>query len=247
MRVEPIAVGSYMHALKRGGRGASIVDEEADKRRFLRSLYYLNDEFLDENWDRTFLSNYSSQTAVIRKEGELFYRPIEWPARKPLTKILCYILMPNHIHLLLKETQIGGISTFMKRLGQSMTNHFNKKYENKGSIFQGSYKRKVIDTDLYLRYLAVYIMVKNAFELYPKNQRSLSEKFEDKWKFAVEYPFSSLKYYVTDRNCPILDKGPISDSFDSVDELKFFSREVIESMAWKQDQDEKFNFLVMED
>ncbi len=44
---------------------------------------------------------------------------------------------------------------------------FNVKYKTKGSIFQGSYKGKTIETDDYLKRLAVYIMVKNSFELYP--------------------------------------------------------------------------------
>ena len=51
MRVEPFSVGSYMHAIKRGARGLPIVQNIDDRRRFLRILYYMNDEFLDPYWE----------------------------------------------------------------------------------------------------------------------------------------------------------------------------------------------------
>src|ERR1700722_10455963 len=114
MRVEPFTVGSYMHALKRGARGLPITEDESDKWRFLRLLYYMNDEFLDPNWYRY---DESSQTALT---GRLFERHNFWPERKPLVAILAYTLMPNHLHLVLKEIREGGISAFMRKLGQSM-------------------------------------------------------------------------------------------------------------------------------
>ena len=168
MRVEPITIDCFAHCLKRGGRGVPIVKDEKDRWRFLRSLYYLNDVFFDEDWE----TSSDSQTV-----GGLFYRPPEWPPQEPLVKIVCFALMPNHLHLLLKETRKNGISTFMKKLGQSMTNHFNLKYKTTGSIFQGAYKGKIINTDEYLRYVAVYIMVKNPFELFPGGLKTPPKPF----------------------------------------------------------------------
>lgn len=244
MRVQPISVGSYMHCLKRGGRGMSIVDDDADRWRFLKSLYYLNDKFFDENWNRASFSQviYNSQTVV----NDLFFRPEEWPKREPLVKILCYILMPNHIHFLLKETQENGISTFMKKVGQSMTLSFNQKYGTKGSIFQGSYKGINVDDDVYIKYLAVYIMVKNAFELYPGGFVEATKNYDDAWNFAVNYPFSSLKDYVGKRDYPIISKDILSDLFDSVEELEDFSKDVIKGMDWRKDKDSQFYQVAIE-
>ncbi len=223
-----------------------IVKNEDDSWRFLRSLYYLNDTFFDENWDRS----YNSQT-VVRKNNT-FYRPEEWPEQEPLVKILCYILMPNHIHLLVKEIREKGTSSFMKKLGQSMTNHFNKKYESKGSIFQGAYKGKTVRTDKYLRYVSVYIMVKNAFELYPGGFQKAIENFESAWKFAVEYPFGSLADYVAGRNSPIIDRDILGEIFDRPSELKSFARDVMKGGKWKGDEkgdekDKKLARLIFDD
>lgn len=229
MRVEPITVDCFAHCLKRGGRGMPIVRDDKDRFRFLRSLYYLNDVFFDEDWYR---GTNNSQTVV---NENLFIRLPEWPEREPIVKVVCYILMPNHVHLLLKEIKEGGISSFMKKLGQSMTNYFNDKYQTKGSIFQGAYKGKTISTDEYLRYIAVYIMVKNAFELFPGGIEAAKGNFEKAWRFAVSYPFSSLADYLGCRSTPIVDKDLLGELFDSPKDLKKFAQEVIEGGRWTKD------------
>src|SRR3989344_5423507 len=112
MRVEPFSINSYVHTIKRGARGIDIFEDKSDYWRFLRILFYMNDEYLSVNWARE------------TSEGSLttfkpFERPPKWPTRKPIVKILCYTLVPNHIHLLLKEIRTGGISLFMKKISQS--------------------------------------------------------------------------------------------------------------------------------
>lgn len=220
MRVEPYAIGSYVHVIKRGARGMPIVGDEFDKQRFLRILFHMNDEFLEENWDRL---SYASP----------FTRLDSWPKRKPLVKILAYTLMPNHMHLLLREIREGGLSEFMRKVGQSMTNHHNEKYDESGSIFQGSYRSRTIESDTYLRYVASYIMVKNTFELYPHGGlRGAVKRFADAWRWAVEYPFSSLGEYAGVRELPIIKKELLGDIFPKSSHFKDFSHDVIDGGKW---------------
>jgi hypothetical protein len=261
MRVEPIAVGCYAHDIKRGGHGMPITRDLSDKYRFSKSLFFLNDSFFDKDWPCFGKRNHSkaegngnSQTIPIIGNSltvpdnvpdilnadipiigtdKLFYRPSEWPERQPLVKILAYCLMPNHLHLLLKEIVDGGISFFMKKLGQSMSNHFNEKYDTIGSIFQGSYKGKTIKQDEYLKILAVYIMVKNPFELYPKGYAAALKNFEDAWQWALQYPFSSLPDYASKRKSPIIDKDILGEIFETPGEFKSFAKDY---MLWKAEQ-----------
>ena len=149
MRVEPYVVGSYVHVLKRGARGLPITRDEKDKWRFVRLLYYMNDEFKDDFWERNTV------------DLTMFERPGTWPEQKPIVKILAWTLMPNHFHLLLQEIIEGGITKFLQKLCGSMSMSFNSKYKERGSIFQGAYKSKTVGEDRYLRWLASYIMVKN--------------------------------------------------------------------------------------
>ena len=222
MRVEPYTTGSYMHVLKRGARGIDIVRDESDRWRFLRVLFFMNDEHFDKSW-----------TAVTRGKG-LFQRPNNWPIRKPLVSILSYTLMSNHIHLLLKEIQKGGVSLFMKKVGQSMTEHANLKYKEKGSLFQGAYKSKTVKTNEYLRHVAVYIMVKNVLELYPKKGLlGAQENFEDAWRWANTYSFSSFADYTGARlSSPIIEKEILAEVFDTSAGFQSFSRDVILGEKW---------------
>lgn len=223
MRVEPYAVGSYTHVIKRGARGLEIVRDNADKYRFVRTLYYLNDHHIGQWWER---DTYGKG---------MFYRPDAWPAHDPLVDILAYTLMPNHFHLLLREVKEGGMSQFMKKLGQSLTNHTNEKYHEQGSMFQGSYRSKTIESDEYLRYVAAYIMVKNTFELYPNGGLTAAQQnFAAVWEWAVQYQFSSIGDYAGVRtHSPILKKGLLGDVF-TPETFRSFARDVILAGKWKQ-------------
>ena len=222
MRVEPFSVDSYIHAVKRGARGLPITGDEADKNRFLHLLFYMNDEFLDENW----------HTAPHRGA---FFRPESWPERVPIVHIVAYTLMSNHVHLLLKEIREGGISAFMQKVGQSMTNHFNLKYDQHGSLFQGSYRARTVQSDKYLRYVSAYIMVKNVFELYPKGGlKGAIAHFKDAWEWAIGYPFSSLGEYAGTRPVAILEKSEMTNTFSNMREFKDFARDVIKGGNWLQ-------------
>jgi hypothetical protein len=85
-----------------------------------------------------------------------------------------------------------------------MTMRFNLKYEESGSIFQGSVKGKIVDSDAYLRYVASYLMVKNVLELYPGGLARALDNFNDAWEWACSYQFSSMGHYAAGVPCPPL-------------------------------------------
>lgn len=222
MRVEPYTVGSYVHVLKRGARGLPITRDEKDKWRFVRLLYYMNDEFKDDFWERNTV------------ELKIFERPETWPDQKPLVKILVWTLMPNHFHLLLQETSDGGVTKFLQKLCGSMSMSFNSKYKERGSIFQGAYKSKTVGEDRYLRWLASYIMVKNVFELYPGGLEAAANNFEKAWAWANQYKFSSFSNYAQKSDSPILQKDILGELFQE-SEFKSSAREIILSRTWEKD------------
>ena len=74
-----------------------------------------------------------------------------------LVDILCYCLMPNHFHLIVRNNIENGIMRFMQKLGTSYTSYFNIRYERSGHLFQGKYKRIEVGTNEQLTYLTAYI------------------------------------------------------------------------------------------
>lgn len=108
--------------------------------------------------------------------------------KKHEVTLLAHCLMPNHLHLLLRQDGNESIDRFIHRLHTAYTMYFNKKYEKVGAVFQGRFKAKMIDTDEYLLHVSRYIHI-NPIELFHAQGRALSTEL-------VEYPWSSYGEYV---------------------------------------------------
>ena len=215
MAVREHGVDSIIHVVKRGARGLDIVRDESDKRRFVESLFYLNDAFTDTNWRKNI------------KGLSLFSRPEHWPDPDPLVHVLAWTLMPNHFHLLLREIREGGIAMFMQRLCGSMSAASNAKYGETGSIFQGPYRSKLVDEDTYLRYLAFYIQVKNVLELRPDGLKRAIAEFNKAWEWAITYSYSSLGCYIRNEDSPVIGDHLLSELFSDCNVFKEEAREML--------------------
>lgn len=66
-------------------------------------------------------------------------------------------LMPNHFHLLMQQSTREAIIKLMQRVTTAYTMYFNKKYKRIGSLFQGTYKAILVESDNYLLHLSRYI------------------------------------------------------------------------------------------
>jgi len=224
MRKEPFSVGSFVHAYNRGNRKQPIVKNIQDKWHFLQMLFYFNSNYAHPNLFRELNKLWKSD---FYKQ---FVWPLNWPERKPIVKIICFTLLGDHFHLLLKEIKEGGITMFMRKLGTGMTNYSNTKYHETGRIFQGAYKARLVDNDAYLRYLSAYILVKNVFELYPGGLEKAAREFDKSFDFALKYSFCSLADFAGDRRSSIIDKDLLGELFPTSKIYKEFARDCILGM-----------------
>lgn len=71
--------------------------------------------------------------------------------------LVCFCLMPNHFHLLVKQDTEMGIRDFVRALCTRYSVYFNKKYERVGRLFQGIYKAVKVESEEQLVYLSKYI------------------------------------------------------------------------------------------
>lgn len=230
MRKEPFTIGSFVHVYNRGNRKQPIVCDTNDRWRFLQMLYYFNSEFSPPNIFRELRSLRNPESDSYSDFYNGLVWPENWPARKPIVKIISFSLLNNHFHLLLKEIREGGITMFMRKIGTGMTNYFNAKYQEKGRLFQGSYKARRADNDAYLKYLSVYIQVKNPFELYSGSIKKAVKNFDKAFDFAVANPYCSLAAYTGDRESAIIEKDILGEMFSDPYEYKNFARECILEM-----------------
>lgn len=194
MRVDSHTVGSVMHIIKCGARGMEIVRDDNDRFAFVRTAFIVNDKYQNNNW--------RSYTA----SKPLFYRPEAWPEKEPLVSVLAYTLLNNHFHMLLQELEDGGIAKYMQRFCNGMARAFNEKYGGQGTIFQGGYKGRVVESDEYLHYVQAYIVVKNVFDMYPGGLTKALAQFERAWAFAETYQFSSFLTAAQGAESKLLDR-----------------------------------------
>lgn len=121
---------------------------------------------------------------------------------KHYISIICYCLMPNHFHLLIRQNTKKSLSTFMHRLTVSYSMYFNKRYNRVGHLFQGNFKAKIITKNEYLLHLSRYIHL-NPLEIV----NSISE--------LEVYSWSSYREYLNKNKEEICEKGIILQQFNA--------------------------------
>lgn len=94
-------------------------------------------------------------------------------------KLYSYVLMPNHIHLQIKDEK-QNLSEFMHSIEISYAFYFNKKYQRIGHVYENKFRSKPVETDEYMKNLQRYIHQnpQNAFI-------DMTEKY--KWSSYKEY------------------------------------------------------------
>jgi putative transposase len=60
-----------------------------------------------------------------------------------------FVLMTNHVHLLMTPSCSNGLSLTMQDLGRRFVTYINKTYERTGTLWEGRFKCSVIDSERY--------------------------------------------------------------------------------------------------
>ena len=72
-------------------------------------------------------------------------------------ELICFVLMPNHFHFLLRQNNPKSIDKFINSLCTRYTMYFNLKYQRVGKLYQGVYKAVLVETNEQLLHLSRYI------------------------------------------------------------------------------------------
>lgn len=68
-----------------------------------------------------------------------------------------WVLMGNHVHLLVTPPVTGAVGEMMQRLGRSYVQLFNRRHGRTGTLWEGRYKASLVDNDRYLLQCLRYI------------------------------------------------------------------------------------------
>lgn len=70
-----------------------------------------------------------------------------------------YVLMTNHVHLLVTPAQPHSIAHMMQDLGRKYVRYINHTYQRSGTLWEGRYKASLVDSEAYLLICMRYIEV----------------------------------------------------------------------------------------
>jgi len=106
-------------------------------------------------------------------------------------KIYAYCLMSNHLHLFIKEKEIGNITKIMHRVLTKYVGWYNWKYQRSGSLIGNRFKSESVEDERYYFALIRYI-----------HQNPIKAGISAQ---MGEYEWSSYNEYIMDMNEKITD------------------------------------------
>jgi putative transposase len=90
-----------------------------------------------------------------------------------------YVLMDNHVHLLLTPPATGATAALMQKLGRQYVGQFNAHHGRTGTLWEGRYKACLIDSDAHLLRCMRYI------DLNPVRARITDDARAFRWSSAA--------------------------------------------------------------
>lgn len=163
---------SYYHIYSRGVNKEAIFRQEEDYSVFLNLFKrYLNEEPTKDNKGR---------------EYPWYHRDIE---------LLAFCLMPNHVHLLVFQHSLTGMTQLLKSIMTTYSMYFNEKYKRVGPVFQSRFRASLINKDNYLQHISRYI--------------HLNPLIYQEWQF------SSLPYYLGEKDAKWIKPDKILELFNN--------------------------------
>ncbi len=118
-----------------------------------------------------------------------------------------YCLLPDHFHLLLRQSDKDSIPRFMKQVNNAYTEYYNKKYKRFGRLMHGRYRAAALDNDNQILELSRFI------HYHPEFTQGI---------VAENYQWSSFREYLDRSQDSFCNKRLILSFFSSPSQYKDF-------------------------
>ncbi len=151
--------GVFVHVYNKGVESRILFADDDDYKIFIGYLeeYLSSPKALD------------STKKVFKVKGREFkgvpHQPKNYEGR---VELVAYSLMPDHFHLVLHQVVKNSLQNFIRSLCTRYSIYFNKKYERRGSLFEGPYKSTHINGTSELSLLTRYLHKEGENSSYPE-------------------------------------------------------------------------------
>lgn len=138
------ASNNFYHIFTKSIAGYKVFYSDEDYRRMIQTLdFYTFEKPICK------LSDY-----LENKEKN---KIIEEKIQNKIIKIIAYVLMPTHFHLILMPLRDNIVSQYMNTTLKSYSKYFNFKYKRKGPLWESRFKAVLVTANEQLIHLTRYI------------------------------------------------------------------------------------------
>lgn len=134
------------------------------------------------------------QAAFFAHEDYLFYLDcLKEAAAKFGGEVHAYVLMTDHVHLLVTPQDPEGASRLMQSVGRRYAQYVNYTYRRTGTLWDGRYRASLIESERYLLICCRYI------ELNPVRARMVEAPADYRWSSYRHHALGHADPVITDQ------------------------------------------------
>lgn len=198
----PLISEEIYHVFSRGIASQPIFFDKRDYQRFLNAVVYYRNCSPPMKLSLFLTASLAAREKFIQESQKV---------GKFLVEIICFSLMPNHFHFLLRQITESGISDFIGNLTNSYTRYLNTRQKRVGPFLQGRFKAVRIETNEQLLHVSRYIHLNPLTSLVVKDFNDLES-----------YPYSSFPEYLKEPRVELCQKEIILGQFRSREAYRKF-------------------------
>ena len=159
----------------------------------------------------------NDRKACFFAEDDYFFylQSLKQACQKYQVEVHAYVLMTNHVHLLMTPSDEIGISRVMQWLGRYYVQYINKTYRRTGTLWEGRHKSSLINADQYLLSCYRYI------ELNPVNANMVEHPGDYQWSSYRWHAYGETDLIITDH--PLYQELGISQDARTTNYRTLFS------------------------
>ncbi len=204
----------FYHVFNKSISNYGIFKDDKEKEKFITTLDYYN-----KNKRKISLSAY------LNKIGDYLPNLNEQEDYSGI-KFICYCIMPDHYHLLVKIIKDNFLSKYVSDVENSFSRSFNIKFNRSGPLWQSRFKSVRISSHEQLLHVTRYI------HLNPTTSYLVS-KPED-WQYSSYMKFISSQKFLKKKVSEISISNPkmykrfVEDQIDYQRKLKLIKKQMID-------------------
>ena len=185
IRKYPLVTNEYYHIFNRSVGQQPIFRNVREKNLFTEIIEYYH--FSDKK------PRFSFYSRLPQKQRKELLHSLYKNNNKHV-EILSFCLMPNHYHLLAKQTSDNGVSEFCRFVQESYAKYFNRKTQRFGSLFQSPFKAVRIENDEQLLHVSRYVHLNPLTSYIIRDENDLIKYL---WNSYVDYISNNAREFIS--------------------------------------------------